>query len=69
MGGIVAIIMELLDLVEPAIKAGVAIFELIGQAKAALASSNDPTDDQWIAVDTGIKALRAQLQIDPPDAV
>lgn len=66
MGGILSIVVEALPLLVQAAKAGSDVWGIVNQIQTAHASNDDPTSDQWQAVNKSIAELRARLHRDPP---
>lgn len=63
---ILAIIDDVLSILPTAVAAGKDIAGMISDLRNAIASSSDPTDAQWQAVDAKRRDLLSQLNTDPP---
>ncbi len=65
MKGIAGLLVEAMPLLITAAQTGFEVWGIIDKIKAAHASSEDPTAEEWQAVNAEIAALRARLHRDP----
>lgn len=61
-----ALILQLLTVLPTAVQAGVDLYGIASKAKAHLDSGQDPTAEEWQAINDEIAGLLKQLDADPP---
>lgn len=66
MGGALAIILQLIDLLPAAVQATQQVVSIYQKVKALYDAGKEPTAADWDELDATLKSLTAQLNADPP---